>query len=103
MTFKLLTLTVALAFAQAASAENHEGALSGGREGNEAGAYEKENALDRDIWGRKLSVSPGSTYDVDALGIEMAPGSTVMLNVRQVDKGTQTVTTPFYRNVELPK
>ncbi|PIR37147.1 MAG: hypothetical protein COV35_11170 [Alphaproteobacteria bacterium CG11_big_fil_rev_8_21_14_0_20_39_49] len=97
----LLILIVLLP--QLAVAMNREGRLDGGRQRNVVRDFEKEGNLQRDLLGRKVVISPNSTIDGNSLQLEVAPRSTVILNIQQHDNGTQTTRTPFYQNVEMPK
>jgi hypothetical protein len=98
-----LALVIFMIFSSHASmATNREGGLDGGRQIDGTRDFEKETKLQRDFLGRKVSISPNSKIESGSLFLDIAPGSTVILNVRQKDKGIQTTRTPFYRNVELP-
>jgi len=99
----ILALLLCAAAPQLSIAETKEGRLSGGRQANDVKAFEKEGKLDRDLLGRKIVVSPNAQIDEDSVKLNMAPWSTIILNVKQYDKGAQTTTAPFYRNVEMPE
>jgi len=99
---KLTTLIAIILIPQLSFGMNHEGRLDGGRQRDGAKDFERETRLQRDIQGRKLIISPNSEIEERSLQLDIAPWSTVILNVRQKDKGVQTTRTPFYRNVELP-
>jgi len=100
---KLALVIATLLIPQISMAMNHEGQLDGSRERGAVKDFEKESKLQRDILGRKVVISPNSKIEENSLILDVAPWSTVILNVQQSDKGTQTTRTPFYRNVELPK
>ena len=102
MFVKLVVVILIIFSSHASMATNREGRLDGGRQIDGARDFEKETKLQRDFLGRKVSISPNSKIDGSSLFLDIAPGSTVILNVRQKDKGIQTTRTPFYRNVELP-
>lgn len=103
MKYIQLALIISFVFpSHAAMAMNREGRLDGGRQIDGTRDFEKESNLQRDFLGRKVSISPNSKVDAGSLLLDIAPGSTVILNVQQRDKGIQTTRTPFYRNVELP-
>lgn len=84
-------------------AMNHEGRLDGGRQRNVIKNFESEGQLQRDMLGRKLVISPNSNIDKNSLQLDIAPRSTVILNIQQHDMGAQITRTPFYQNVELPE
>lgn len=88
---------------QLTMAMNHEGRLDGGRQRNVIKDFESEGQLQRDILGRKIIISPTSNIDGNSLQLDVAPWSTVILNVQQRNNGAQITKTPFYKNVELPK
>ena len=99
---KILIAILLMCLPSFVMAMNHEGRLDGARERNAMKSLEREGQLHRDLLGRKLVITPNSEIDEDSLQLDIAPGSTVILNVRQKDYGAQTVSTPYYRHVELP-
>ena len=99
---KLILIVFVIFSSHVSIAMNREGRLDGGRQTDGTKDFERETKLQRDFLGRKVSISPNSKIDSGSLFLDIAPGSTVILNVRQKDKGIQTTRTPFYRNVELP-
>ena len=101
---KIIILAIFIFFLPKSSmAMNHEGRLEGGRQRNVLKEFEREGELQRDLLGRKLVISPSSKIDENSLQLEIAPWSTVILNIQQHDIGTQITRTPFYKNVEMPK
>lgn len=85
------------------NAMNKEGRFDQAIESSHVGYYEKESELQRDAMGRKVVISPNSNIDLNSVQLDVAPYSTVILNVNQIDHGTQRVITPSYQNVEIPK
>lgn len=95
-------LAILILLPNVAMAMNTEGSLSGARGIDGTKAFEAETQLQRDLLGRKVVIEPGSNIDEGSLFLDVAPGSTVILRAQQYDRGTQSVRTPNYRNVELP-
>lgn len=92
---------VCFLFPQLALSFNVDGRFSNNAASAAIEGFEKSRQMGRDSLGRKLIISPNSKIDPDSVTIQMAPRSTVILNVRQYNRGKQMNNTPYRYNTEI--
>ena len=99
-----LIISIFAIFPNYANALNTEGDVAKSSRSGDVRSFEKKWEAQRDLLGRKVIVAPGSQgINSNSLQLDVAPGSTVILNLRQLDRGRQITKTPYYKNVEIPK
>ena len=100
--FKVLLFLLcisSIAIPQTGWSFNVDGRFSGNAASNAIKGFEANRQLARDSQGRKQIISPGSK--IDNVDVQMAPHSTVILNIRQFNRGAQINNTPYRYNTEI--